>query len=221
MKYLLFSFLLLLSLSSFCQQTGNVKYFRDKYFVKEVPADKARFKIVTTLLEGGISRVESYSVNPDVLIDSKFFKNNKPTGIWKDYDKHGKLVSERNFDSLIYSDAKIEGGNYFEFDGSKEVEFVEPYYIDSTDQFYYTYLKKNVRFPKEAIEAGIQGTVYVHVRISMEGILEVLSIYKSADPLLDVEIWRVLDHMTGWTPAMKEGKAIDSYTIIPMKFILQ
>ncbi|MBK6963806.1 MAG: energy transducer TonB [Bacteroidales bacterium] len=73
------------------------------------------------------------------------------------------------------------------------------------------YLRENVRYPHESIENNSQGRVMVHIKITAEGNVQVISISNGVDIFLDCESWRVIEIMPKWTPVTKDGVPVDSY----------
>lgn len=81
----------------------------------------------------------------------------------------------------------------------------------------YQYLK----YPREAVEKGIQGRVHVRFTIGADGKVKDVSVAKGADPLLDAEALRVVSASPSWKPGKKGGRKVDAYTTIPVDFILK
>ena len=84
-----------------------------------------------------------------------------------------------------------------------------------------TYLHDNVKYPAEAQDAGIRGTVYLAFTIRRDGSMTDLRVVRSADQLLDAEALRVLQSMTEWTPGRYAGRPIDFAFTLPVKFSLR
>ncbi|MBK8497254.1 MAG: energy transducer TonB [Flavobacteriales bacterium] len=84
----------------------------------------------------------------------------------------------------------------------------------------YKYLGKEVEYPDKAIEAGIQGVVYVNFIIEKEGTLSHARILRGASPLLDAEALRVVQGMPKWTPGMQLGKPVRVQYNLPIRFVI-
>jgi len=67
------------------------------------------------------------------------------------------------------------------------------------------WIAKNIKYPKEAINEKIEGTVFIRFIVSNTGKPEGFVIMKSVNPLLDAEAIRVLNLMPNWKPAMQGG----------------
>lgn len=84
----------------------------------------------------------------------------------------------------------------------------------------YTYLGKEVEYPSEALEAGIQGVVYVNFIIEKDGQLSGARILRGVSPLLDAEALRVVQGMPKWTPGMQSGKPVRVQYNLPIRFVI-
>jgi TonB family protein len=78
----------------------------------------------------------------------------------------------------------------------------------------------NCRYPKEAQDKKVQGTVFVKFVITKSGDIGQVTILNSVDPILDEEAKRVISILPKWTPAKKDGKLVNCWFIVPVKFKL-
>lgn len=83
------------------------------------------------------------------------------------------------------------------------------------------YLSENVKYPEEAIKAGIEGRVIVKFTVMEDGSIDSARIFKGVAPLLDEEAVRVVKEMPRWKPGMQEGKAVRVYFTLPIQFKLE
>ena len=83
------------------------------------------------------------------------------------------------------------------------------------------YISKHLTFPEVFAESCIQGKVYVKTVISSEGEIKNTEILRGVDPLLDNEALKVVSRLPVFEPAKLNGKAVNVYFIIPVKFVLQ
>ena len=65
------------------------------------------------------------------------------------------------------------------------------------------YLDKNMKYPAEAKEKGIQGRVIVQFVVDEKGKVTSPKIVRSVDPSLDAEALRLIENMPQWTPGKK------------------
>ena len=79
------------------------------------------------------------------------------------------------------------------------------------------WVSQNVKYPKSAKEAGIEGTVKVHFVIDKKGKISEAHVCESVHPLLDKEAVKVIKKSPKWKPAKKDGRPVKvSYTMTVM-----
>ena len=71
-----------------------------------------------------------------------------------------------------------------------------------------TFIHKNIDYPMAAIKSGKEGDVTVRFTVNADGSVSNVKVVKSLEPNLDAEAIKVVSKMKGWTPAMKDGKAV-------------
>ena len=82
------------------------------------------------------------------------------------------------------------------------------------------YLMTNVKYPKTAFDADIQGRVIAQFVVDKEGTVRDAHIVKSVDPALDAEALRVINNMPKWRPGRQNGKVVNVKYTIPVSFSL-
>lgn len=82
------------------------------------------------------------------------------------------------------------------------------------------YLQKEMKYPKEAQDKGIQGRVIVQFVVNKDGSICEANVVKSVDPLLDAEALRVVNAMPHWTPGKQRGEPVRVRFTIPVAFHL-
>jgi TonB family protein len=83
-----------------------------------------------------------------------------------------------------------------------------------------SFIAKNIRYPAEAQEKGIQGKVYVNFVIDKKGQPIKISIAKGVHHLIDNEAMRVISMMPTWRPGMQRGKNVNVSFTVPINFEL-
>jgi TonB family protein len=83
------------------------------------------------------------------------------------------------------------------------------------------YLNKNVKYPQEAINNEIQGTVVVQFIVNIDGTVSDIKISKSDNKILNEEVIRIIKNSGNWIPAMQHGKKVRSYKKQPIVFKLE
>ena len=83
------------------------------------------------------------------------------------------------------------------------------------------FLSKNIRYPQEAAENGIQGTVYVSFVVKSNGSLANIKIIQGIGGGCDEEALRVVKKMPVWRPGYQNGKKVEVLYTMAIKFRLQ
>jgi TonB family protein len=82
------------------------------------------------------------------------------------------------------------------------------------------FLRENVKYPPEAKEKGIQGTVYVYFIVEKDGTVTNVKVARGVDKLIDDEAIRVTKMMPKWTPGKQKGKDVRVSYNMPIRFTL-
>ena len=82
------------------------------------------------------------------------------------------------------------------------------------------YLRKDMKYPKEAQEKGIQGRVIVQFVVNKDGSICDAKVVKAVDPLLDAEALRAVNDMPNWTPGKQKGEPVRVRFTLPLSFHL-
>jgi TonB family protein len=88
---------------------------------------------------------------------------------------------------------------------------------DALDEF----IKKNIKYPAEAKEKGIQGKVYIQFVVEKDGSVTNVIVRRGANnALLDAEAMRVVKLMPAWKPGTMRGKKVRVRYTLPITFSL-
>ncbi len=82
------------------------------------------------------------------------------------------------------------------------------------------YLNKNLRYPQDAIDNEIQGTIVVQFIVDKEGNVSDVEAISGPKELRD-EAVRVIKKSGKWTPAVQNGRQVKSYKKQPITFRLE
>ena len=82
------------------------------------------------------------------------------------------------------------------------------------------YLRENLKYPKMAIESGIQGTVYLKFVVEKDGSITNVKVLRGIGGGCDEEAMRVVKNMPKWNPAKQRGKPVRVQFNMPIKFVL-
>ena len=72
------------------------------------------------------------------------------------------------------------------------------------------YVNETLKYPDAARENGIEGVVNVSFVVKADGSIGTIKIARLIDPDLEQEAIRIVKNMPRWTPATRDGKAVDS-----------
>jgi len=78
------------------------------------------------------------------------------------------------------------------------------------------YLMKNIRYPKDAFDAGIQGRVIIQYVVGKDGSISDAHVVKGIATSLDEEALRVVNSMPKWIPGKQNGEAVSVKYTIPV-----
>ena len=82
------------------------------------------------------------------------------------------------------------------------------------------YLSSNLRYPRDAREAGTQGRVIVSFIVEKDGSISNAKVAKPTYSSLDEEALRVVSAMPNWTPGKQNGEAVRVKYSVPVSFRL-
>lgn len=79
------------------------------------------------------------------------------------------------------------------------------------------YLAKNIKYPQEAIEMGIEGKSFLRFVVGKDGNIEDVRVLRGLEgcPACDKEAQRVVRSMPNWKPGKNGGKSVRSYFDLP------
>jgi len=82
------------------------------------------------------------------------------------------------------------------------------------------YISKNLRYPVEAMEKSIQGTVIVRFVVNAVGKVINTEILRGVDPSLDKAGLAIVNSLQDWIPGEQNAKKVSVYYTLPIKFKL-
>ena len=83
------------------------------------------------------------------------------------------------------------------------------------------FLSRNMVYPKEARQKGIQGRVYVTYIVDYTGTLRDIKILRGIGGGCDEEALRVIQLMPQWIPGKKDGVPVNVQFNLPLNFTLR
>lgn len=82
------------------------------------------------------------------------------------------------------------------------------------------HIRKNFKYPDNAMEAGLEGKVFVNFIIDKEGVVSIATL-KGPDKSLENEAGRIISKLPKMTPGKQRGKPVRMVMSIPIKFVLK
>lgn len=123
----------------------------------------------------------------------------------------------------LYKDNKGTTGKSFEKSGVvhefKEAE-IQPNYPGGLDKFY-TYLSRNIHYPKIAKKNGVEGKVFLSFIIEKDGTLTNVKVLRGIGSGCDEEAVRALQESPNWSPGYQYGMAVRVQYNLPVGFALK
>lgn len=96
-----------------------------------------------------------------------------------------------------------------------------PRFMGGNENVFRNYVNTKLRYPAEALNMGMTGTVHVQFIINKKGELTDVKIVRATDPLFEKEVMRVLSKVPLWTPGKQRGKPVNVAFNMPFYFKLQ
>lgn len=98
--------------------------------------------------------------------------------------------------------------------------------VDGGMQKFYRYVDRQLEYPEEAKQKGVEGKVFVIFIVELDGSLSDIGIEKSLHPDCDAEALRIMETFNTnkkaptWIPTKEEGEFVRSKMVIPILFKL-
>lgn len=231
MKQILRLSALLCVFSCFTSLVSAQTQYLDAYFNTVSSANVAKYTRDVTVNNDSTYQVVMKYVTGEIMMTGTFSDSNLEiqNGNFKYFYANGNAESEGRFKQGV----KVGTWKRWSFDGSKKPD---RYYPDenfkaktrSTNPAKYpggiTSLQKliadSLKYPAEAKERGLEGTVYVTFTIDATGEVSRPEVSEGVHYLLNEEAMRFVSAMPTWTPASKNGIPVDSSFIMPVTFNL-
>jgi protein TonB len=84
----------------------------------------------------------------------------------------------------------------------------------------FAYIKSDMKYPKEAVEKGTQGRVFVEYVVEKNGIISNIKILKGIGSGCDEEAKRLFAASIKWSPGKLKGEAVRVKMALPIQFKL-
>lgn len=208
-------FLLIFLSSFFYYLSGGPELSRDDYILYEVeymPINPPVDDELEELARAYVRPEEEKTLAPVVSDTVKEVIDEKPD------DEVTKTEEEESQDTVSGKPGgALHGTGEGEVSGLATVIDVFPRYPGGEDARL-LYLKRNTRYPEEAMKAGIQGVVVVLFVVERDGSLSNISIERGIGGGCDEEAIRVVKNMARWEPGKRQGKPVRVILRMPVVF---
>lgn len=85
---------------------------------------------------------------------------------------------------------------------------------------FYKYIKKKMKYPKQARRMGVEGKVYVQFIVDQSGNITNIKIMKGIGAGCDEEAKRVIREAPKWKPGKQRGRPVKQKIVVPIVFKL-
>ena len=85
---------------------------------------------------------------------------------------------------------------------------------------FYQYIANNLKYPKEAREAGIEGKIFIEFIIDKDGKITDVRAIKGIGYGCDEEAVRVIEAAPAWNPGKHRGRNVKVSMVLPITFKL-
>ena len=83
-----------------------------------------------------------------------------------------------------------------------------------------SFIRDNLRYPSEARQQGIEGTVYTSFIVEVDGSISSIKSIRGISPDCDAEVRRVIGLMPNWIPGKQNKQYVRVRFVLPIKFKL-
>lgn len=80
------------------------------------------------------------------------------------------------------------------------------------------FISQNAVFPSAAIDANVQGTVFIYFVVDKKGLVRDAKVMREVHPILDAEALRVIRSLPAFEPGKQRGEPVSVQYTIPVKF---
>ena len=80
------------------------------------------------------------------------------------------------------------------------------------------YVSRNIKYPKKAMEMGIEGKVFIRFIVEEDGAVAGVNVIKGLGAGCDEEAVRVVRESPRWKPGRQNGRAVKTRMVVPVNF---
>jgi TonB family protein len=197
-----------------------------KYYTNGILTDTGKvFSKEGTLINLSVTDKEGSGIQTEYYPDGSInltgpLLAGKKNGVW--------TVKRENGTNLMIAEFKndtVTQTTCFADDGTTLLEgvciFQKSASFQGGNQGWRNYLTKNLKYPKEAMQNDIQGTVMLEFTINTDGTLEDIRVISSPGQVLSDEALRLIKLSPNWEPAIKFNEPVKGKIRQPITFMFQ
>lgn len=158
------------------------------------------------------------------------YKDGKLHGPFQVFDKHGSLIEKGSYElgQLAYAEhykdgKKMDGARSYElprFPGCESLATLEERKACS-DRRMLEYVYRNIRYPSDAREDGVDGTAITKFVIDKDGHIQDIVVMRGLCTAIKKECERVVKTMPPWIPGKQDGEVVRVQFLLPLRFVLE
>ena len=145
------------------------------------------------------------------------YSDGKRVAIWKEFDKDGKVICEKNYNvdsSNTQDDTCFQFLSPYIIINSESPSFIGGYWA------LYKYLRNNLDYPREERGNQIEGTVVVEFIVTKTGQIINVDAISAPNKNFAKAAIKVVKQMPKWEPGTIKGNYVDCYVTLPINFEL-
>ncbi len=186
---------------------------------------------------GPLAKMESYKDKKKTIAHGRFawydeygivdssglYIDGQRDGLWLYYNDKFRVVHKKEYAAGVLTREKAyPEESQLKKDSSSnpvkpEERYVESEFEGGANGWQY-YLTRNLRYPIDAIKAGMQGTVRIAFAVDKQGEISDPWVFKSVCYSIDEEALRLIVKSPRWEPATKGGERVKSYKVQAISF---
>jgi TonB family protein len=177
------------------------------------------------IFHGGMDSLNS--LNPNDIMSINILKDSASLALYgqskKDYSSVIVVTTKKATKAQLEADevvkVYVEAKNS---DDNREIFSIveDPPQFPGGEEARIAFLRDNIRYPKEAREKNIQGTVFVKFVVEKDGRITNVEVVRGIGGGADEETVRVIEMMPNWIPGKQRGQNVRVQFTMPLRFAL-
>lgn len=166
-----------------------------------------------------VQSVKQQEIKIDIETEDLTMDQNIVDGIEGDFAEESEV---EEIDEEMFTDHGIAIVEEEDFSNQKIYDIVDEMPVfPGGDYELIKYIDENLNYPKDAMESGIQGRVFVKLIVEPNGSISNAKIIRGLGYGCDEEAIRVVESMPNWKPGQKNGETVRVNMAVPVNFKLQ